>query len=60
MRLSGAGRGVRMKAVGFLACLERDGLARRCDLELGTAEGYVLTDWGAHAIDGVSQPRYRQ
>ena len=60
LRSFNAGRGVRLKAITFLACLERDGLARRCGVGSNATEGYVLTDWGARASDLAPHPRYQQ
>jgi hypothetical protein len=53
-----AGRGVRLKAVNFLAGLERDGLAQRCGVRPDAAAGYVLTDWGESATDTAPRPNH--
>ena len=49
-------REIRLKAGLLLANLERDGLARRCRAESGSAPGYVLTPWGEHAADPPARP----
>ena len=47
---------IRLKAGLLLAELERDGLARRCGVGPGSAEGYVLTPWGEGAADPPARP----
>ena len=49
-------REIRLKAGLLLADLERDGLARHCDVGSGSAEGYVLTPWGERAADPPPRP----
>ncbi len=49
-------REMRLKAGLLLADLERDGLARRCKAERGSAPGYVLTPWGECAADPPARP----
>ena len=49
-------REIRRKAGLLLADLERDGLARRCKAERGSAPGYVLTPWGECAADPPVRP----
>ena len=44
------GRAIRAKASNFLARLERDGLARRCEIER-ESRGYVISRQGERAID---------
>jgi hypothetical protein len=49
-------REIRLQAGLLLANLERDGLARRCGAEPGSAKGYVLTPWGECAADLPDRP----